>query len=63
MTQDGLCEASGVSIKTLVDFEGGRTTPYASTLEKLHSALEAAGVVFIASNGQGAGVRLREPGE
>lgn len=63
MTQDGLCEASGVSIKTLVDFEGDRTTPYATTLEKLRSALEGAGIIFIESNGQGPGVRMREPGE
>ena len=30
-----------------------------STVKKLRSALEAAGVVFIAENGGGAGVRLR----
>jgi hypothetical protein len=32
-----------------------------STVEKLRSALEAAGITFIAENGGGAGVRFREP--
>jgi len=29
----------------------------------LRSALEGAGIVFIESNGQGPGVRMREPSE
>ena len=37
--------------------------PYSSTIDSIKTALEAAGVVFIESNGQGPGVRLREPGE
>jgi hypothetical protein len=32
-----------------------------STVEKLRSALEAAGIAFVAENGGGAGVRFREP--
>jgi hypothetical protein len=32
-----------------------------STVEKLRFALEAAGIVFIAENGGGVGVRFREP--
>ena len=40
-----------------------KTKPYASTLEKIRDALEAAGVVFVDPNGLGPGVRLREPGE
>jgi hypothetical protein len=32
-----------------------------STVEKLRSALEAAGIAFIAENGGGVGVRFREP--
>lgn len=63
MHQEELCGRSGVTIKTLSDFEKGKTKPYASTLEKIREALEAAGVVFVDSNGLGAGVRLREPGE
>lgn len=63
LEQLDLCEKSGVSIKTLSDFEAGKTKPYATTLEKLRAALEAAGVVFIESNGQGPGVRLRGSGK
>ncbi len=63
MHQEELCERSDVTIKTLSDFEKGKTKPYASTLQKLRSALEAAGVVFVDPNGLGAGVRLRDPGE
>ena len=32
-----------------------------STVEKLRSAFEAAGIAFIAENGGGVGVRFREP--
>jgi hypothetical protein len=32
-----------------------------STVEKLRSALEAAGIAFIAENGGGMGVRFRKP--
>jgi len=40
-----------------------KAKPYARTLDKLRDALEAAGVVFVDSNGHGPGVRFREPGE
>jgi len=53
---------SGVSGQTLIAFENGRRQPYASTLEKLRDAFEAAGVEFIAENGGGAGVRLTKRG-
>ena len=33
----------------------------ASTLAAIRTALEAAGVIFVAENGEGAGVRLRNP--
>lgn len=51
---------AAVSIKTLSDFEAGKTTPYASTLERLREALEAGGVSFVEPNGMGPGVRMRE---
>lgn len=63
MNQNDLCAAAGITIKTLSDFEAGKTKPYARTLDALRAAMEAAGVVFIPENGGGAGVRLREPGE
>ncbi len=56
-----LAEASGLPKRTLVRFEGGATVPRASTVAAIRTALEAAGVEFIPSNGGGPGVRLREP--
>ena len=35
--------------------------PYARTLDDIRRALEAAGVVFVDENGEGAGVRLWKP--
>ena len=54
-----LARAAEVGPATVNRFETGRDARI-STVEKLRSALEAAGVVFIAENGGGAGVRLRE---
>jgi transcriptional regulator with XRE-family HTH domain len=53
-----LAERSKVSMATLADFEAGKRTPYARTLDDIIGAFEAAGVVFIPENGGGAGVRL-----
>ena len=63
LSQDQLCELSGVSIVTISDFEGGKTKTYASTLDKLRSALEGAGVEFIDASNGGPGVRLKKAGE
>lgn len=59
-TRDQLVMASGVPKSTLVRAETEATTPRQSTLSAIRTALEAAGVEFIAENGGGAGVRLRE---
>ncbi|WP_415444495.1 helix-turn-helix domain-containing protein [Acetobacter orientalis] len=59
-TRDQLVMASGVPKSTLVRAETEATTPRQSTLTALRTALEAAGVEFIAENGGGAGVRLRK---
>jgi transcriptional regulator with XRE-family HTH domain len=61
-TMDALAEASGVNLRTLLRFERGQAPPRASTLSAIRTALESAGVEFIAENGGGAGVRLREKG-
>lgn len=59
-SQDDLAVASSVSLPTIKRLEandgplGGRET----TAKKLRSALETAGIEFIAENGGGAGVRL-----
>lgn len=63
-SQGDLAEASGVSEPTIARLEsqdgpiGGR----AETGEKLVTALEKAGVEFIAENGGGAGVRMKKKG-
>jgi transcriptional regulator with XRE-family HTH domain len=62
-SQSDLAEAANVSRQTVVDFERGARTPYANNLAALRGALEAAGVEFIAENGGGAGVRLKERAE
>jgi transcriptional regulator with XRE-family HTH domain len=54
-----LARAAKVGLNTVNRFEAGRDARI-STVEKLRSTLEAAGVVFIAENGGGAGVRFRE---
>jgi transcriptional regulator with XRE-family HTH domain len=54
-----LARAAKVGLNTVNRFEAGRDARI-SSVEKLRSALEAAGVVFIAENGGGAGVRFRD---
>ena len=65
MEQKDLAKKSGVSLPTIkrVEWIKGEVSAYASTLDKIKDALEAAGVVFVDSNELGPGVRLREPGE
>jgi transcriptional regulator with XRE-family HTH domain len=55
-----LARAANVGVNSVNRFETGRDARI-STVEKLCSALEAAGVAFIAENGGGMGVRFREP--
>jgi transcriptional regulator with XRE-family HTH domain len=55
-----LARAANVGLNTVNRFEAGRDARI-SSVEKLRSTLEAAGIMFIAENGGGVGVRLREP--
>ena len=61
-SQADLAERSGVSEPTIKRLEastgelGGRV----DTVQKITESLEAAGVIFIDENGEGAGVRLRK---
>ncbi|NHO34507.1 helix-turn-helix domain-containing protein [Acetobacter fallax] len=59
-SQEKLADASGVSRPTIKDFERGARTPHPNNLAAIRTALESAGVEFIAENGGGAGVRLRK---
>jgi hypothetical protein len=53
-----LAEASKIGNATIRNFEGCKSTPQHATLDVLKRALESAGVMFIAENGGGPGVRL-----
>jgi len=56
-----LAKAAKSSPNTVARFErGDELRP--RTVESLRHALEAAGVIFIAENGDGPGVRLRKDG-
>jgi len=63
MSQRDLATASEVAPRTLADFETGTRQPHPRTLAAIRTALEQAGVIFIASNGEGPGVRLRRQDE
>jgi transcriptional regulator with XRE-family HTH domain len=62
--QKALAEAAGVSHVTVRRLEAkpGALIAERPTIAKLRTALESAGVEFIAENGGGAGVRLRKGG-
>jgi transcriptional regulator with XRE-family HTH domain len=53
---------TGVSHDTITRLEGGQTLKPA-TVDKVRSALKAAGVIFVEENGDGPGVRLRKARE
>ncbi|ULR42599.1 XRE family transcriptional regulator [Rhizobium sp. K102] len=56
-----LSAASETAKATIAGFEAGELSPDARTLQHIKRALEDAGVLFIAENGGGAGVRLAKP--
>jgi len=58
-SQNKLATASGVTKKTIADFERGARTPRQATIAAIRSTLESAGIEFIDENGGGPGVRLR----
>ncbi|MFG1294084.1 helix-turn-helix transcriptional regulator [Xanthobacter versatilis] len=60
LTQADLAKAAGISATALNNIERGSADPKASTLLAIQKALEAAGVIFVAENGEGPGVRLRK---
>ncbi|MDM7975233.1 MULTISPECIES: helix-turn-helix transcriptional regulator [Thalassospira] len=55
-----LAKIADVSAMTITRFENGSSGGYASTIDKITKALENAGIIFIAENGEGPGVRLRK---
>ncbi len=61
-SREVLAESCGATVRTLARIEAAETIPRGRTLAAIRTALEAAGVEFIAENGGGAGVRLRRRG-
>jgi transcriptional regulator with XRE-family HTH domain len=60
--QKDLAQRSGVSVPTIKRLEAqpGNLSANVPTLAAIRRALEVAGVIFVAENGEGAGVRLRQ---
>jgi transcriptional regulator with XRE-family HTH domain len=58
MTQSDLASRSGVSLKTVINFESGDRRPIRTVMEAIRKALEDAGIEFISENGGGLGVRF-----
>ncbi len=57
-----LAAAAGVSVSTVKRFEGGSDQPVSGDIVALmRGAAETKGVTFLSDDGDGAGVRLREP--
>ncbi len=57
-----LSELADVSTNTITRFERGEELK-GRTITAIQSALEAAGIIFIAENGAGPGVRLAKKGQ
>ena len=52
---------AGITATTVTRFETGKSRGYADTVAKLQTALQEAGVVFLAEDAQGGpGVRLKK---
>jgi transcriptional regulator with XRE-family HTH domain len=58
-SQAQLSQSASIDIQTVSDFEKRVRKPDETTRRRLRATLEAAGVVFIAENGGGAGARLK----
>lgn len=61
-SQGDLAAASNISEPTIARLESqdGELGGRAETAQKIVAALESAGVIFLPSNGEGAGVRLKK---
>ena len=58
-SQDQLARAAEVAVSTVKDAESGKRDPFGMTKDVIRRTLERGGVVFIAANGDGPGVRLK----
>lgn len=57
-SQEDLVAHSGITKKTIADFERGATRPHRQTLAQIIAAFEAAGIEFL--NHDQPGVRLKQ---
>ena len=62
-SRNQLAEKCGFSLRTVLRFEAGDGDTRAATIVAIRGALEAAGVIFVDENGEGAGVRLKKPSD
>ena len=62
-TAEALADEARVSPVTVSGFENEKSRPQRATLDAMQRALEAGGVIFIAENGGGPGVRLKKVSE
>ena len=62
-SQQLLASTAGVGVVTVRQFEGAGAMPRNATLAVIRRAFEEAGVIFIAENGEGPGVRLKKTTE
>lgn len=60
MTQPELAKKAGLGLSTIVDFEKTRRQISEEAKRAIRTALEKAGILFIATNGGGLGLRLRK---
>lgn len=61
LEQGDVADRAGIARATLIDFEKGQRVPRAATVAAIRAALESSGVIFVAENGGGVGVRLKLP--
>ena len=59
-SQTMLADQAHLGLSTVRDFEKGRRMPSYNNLLAMKLALEEAGVIFLAEDGEGPGVRLRK---
>ncbi len=63
LSQADIAEATGLSLPTIKRAESEREVSVsADAVAAIVAALEAAGIIFVAENGEGPGVRLRKGG-
>ncbi|TNB48053.1 transcriptional regulator [Martelella lutilitoris] len=59
-TQPRLAEAAALGLSTVVDFERERRKVSKEAVNAMQRTLETAGVIFVAENGEGPGVRMKK---